>query len=710
MALGVISGSTTQKGKWTSACASTSRDGRYAHFYTLTLDEERFVRIDLTSETDAYLYLRNGAGKTGSIRTSDDDDGEGRNSRIVEEKLPAGEYTIEATTFSRAKTGDFTLFVISPLPTVAVVADKPLPAKGDTVTLTAQIANPIPDLTPTYKWEQQQEDEKWKKLTGTKETLEVTSSNADVRAFRATAEYTDLGLPVSSTIHVVWDELALYDSLIDDLVARVVPTGAIATSSPASAKAYSSAENAFLKCVNGTQGITHTYTSTAEVMGSYRQAVMAAVDACEGDDHRYVGPMLEAFKQGISEIRGSGTVRDRLLKTDRGMEFFASYTNPVLVKQFSSLFSAQGHPIGGISGASDHEEVEGLNCFNHVNRLGRPVNEVSVGARFAALNCIALSTPHKFWVDLETAGADRTAYMAAFCKDPKRKWDESCLFTVKDGKTDSRNKYDWINYGDLKCSAPDIDPSTLTIAGAQDVILKIALYAAKAIIDPITGNLRLGGCLKHDLTWGGLQGFDGGNTHNNDDDKELDSAWNPRNKFLSDAQFLLDQLCPDAERSACLDENEEYWEGMKEVSLLQWYNHALVATGGVAKFNDIGWPITTQDIADARGQPYYRPCGAEPVPHLDDIQVEERISGGYKLTADISSGCVSGIEITEAECFIRRNVPCTARAAPEVDDDEVTFYIRSGSHTEFRFVLYPADRVYGGDGYSKEYAIPPDNS
>jgi len=64
----------------------------------------------LTSSEDTFLYLMQGNNKNGTVVTSDDDGGTGRNSKITR-TLPAGTYTIEATTYASGKTGAFTLRV-----------------------------------------------------------------------------------------------------------------------------------------------------------------------------------------------------------------------------------------------------------------------------------------------------------------------------------------------------------------------------------------------------------------------------------------------------------------------------------------------------------------------------------------------------------------------------------------------------------------------
>ena len=106
-----LSGDGSVTGVWTGECDSVGRSGRYARFFTFSLDNQTVVRIDLESSWDTYMFLRSGAGRDGQKLHQDDDGGNGRNSQISY-SLAAGDYTIEATTYGREKTGAFTLSVV----------------------------------------------------------------------------------------------------------------------------------------------------------------------------------------------------------------------------------------------------------------------------------------------------------------------------------------------------------------------------------------------------------------------------------------------------------------------------------------------------------------------------------------------------------------------------------------------------------------------
>ena len=117
--LATITGDGTIDGNWDGTCPSNREPepyggsgARFARYYSFALDAAADVSIMLTSSEDTYLYLLDGTGKEGPDLYENDDitPGSNLNSRI-EQRLPLGEYTIEATTYYSQKTGEFTLEV-----------------------------------------------------------------------------------------------------------------------------------------------------------------------------------------------------------------------------------------------------------------------------------------------------------------------------------------------------------------------------------------------------------------------------------------------------------------------------------------------------------------------------------------------------------------------------------------------------------------------
>ena len=110
-----ITADDTVSGQWADDCLSQEREGSYARYYTFTLAQPSDVTITLESnDADTYLYLRDGdvrSGAVGDDRQNDDIEPGNTNSQITATALPAGKYTIEATTYGAGETGDFTLTV-----------------------------------------------------------------------------------------------------------------------------------------------------------------------------------------------------------------------------------------------------------------------------------------------------------------------------------------------------------------------------------------------------------------------------------------------------------------------------------------------------------------------------------------------------------------------------------------------------------------------
>ena len=94
--------------RWIGGCPSVTGGGRLAKYYTFSIPHTTSVSIALGSHFDDFLVLRRG-DLGGALVARDDDSGPGNDSHI-ETILPAGDYTIEATTYwVQGIEGDFTL-------------------------------------------------------------------------------------------------------------------------------------------------------------------------------------------------------------------------------------------------------------------------------------------------------------------------------------------------------------------------------------------------------------------------------------------------------------------------------------------------------------------------------------------------------------------------------------------------------------------------
>ena len=152
---------TTVNGTWASGCNSIdpADDGgdRYARFYTFTLSQSGNVNITLssdssnTSDIDTYLYLRQGTGRSATPYCENDDYANligtrcelidstlslNTDSGLVAKNLPAGSYTIEATTYE-SSTGEGKLFTLT-VNITGATAPPPVPSPS-----------PVPTPSPT---------------------------------------------------------------------------------------------------------------------------------------------------------------------------------------------------------------------------------------------------------------------------------------------------------------------------------------------------------------------------------------------------------------------------------------------------------------------------------------------------------------------------------------------------------------------------------
>ena len=131
-ALGTLSaGSTISRSSetWVDTCDSANRPGRYANYYTFTLNQTVTVTIDLTApdgnsdgdpDTDTVLYLLVSDWTGDFITVNDDKAGEDTTNSQIRIGLTPGTYTVEATTFPPSATGDFALTIAAATTSIPV--------------------------------------------------------------------------------------------------------------------------------------------------------------------------------------------------------------------------------------------------------------------------------------------------------------------------------------------------------------------------------------------------------------------------------------------------------------------------------------------------------------------------------------------------------------------------------------------------------------
>ena len=199
-----LAGSATAQGSWEFWCRSQARPGRFARFFTFSLDSQAQVRIDLESSQDTYLYLRRGLDqRSADVVAEDDDGGPGFDSRIAT-TLDAGDYTIEATTYSTRRSGPFTLEIagVPPQSSKPVVVDDdgplsegesddgeapPLSECGSADVLAAQ-ARASHDALPNTAGNRKERNDWWRAwiaLSGTTGTYNAPLTAAEARVLES---------------------------------------------------------------------------------------------------------------------------------------------------------------------------------------------------------------------------------------------------------------------------------------------------------------------------------------------------------------------------------------------------------------------------------------------------------------------------------------------------------------------------------------------
>lgn len=96
-------------GTWEGSCSSVSFAGHFARYYTVSVPKAQVISIYLKSAIDPVLVLHDGDSAQGTLlATAQTGSGAGTDAEIVM-ALPAGTYTVEATSRLPGVTGTFTL-------------------------------------------------------------------------------------------------------------------------------------------------------------------------------------------------------------------------------------------------------------------------------------------------------------------------------------------------------------------------------------------------------------------------------------------------------------------------------------------------------------------------------------------------------------------------------------------------------------------------
>ncbi len=518
--------------------------------------------------------------------------------------------------------GDWFAVEAKPI-TVRIEADNPFPVTtGDAddreVTLTATVDGPTGTTYDYYHWQTPALDDEvcTSVQNATSATHDLSSTTATTMSVRVIVKEnsTDTDCYISEPLYIAWDLGATLREITDALAANFdrpsTPTGGGKSDStprvpvlPAHQTALHTAESSLLTCAGITDG------SFASLMTQYTGDTKALLDSgnCRTQANTMWTALETSFSTTLTNIRTTGTnaaAINAFLASEPGQAFVTYMTDNDQLKGSIESFIVpaanilanepaasepddQGNPAGdsGQDRTTRGEDTEGqesgLSC---IPAQGTPdaAAGASLSTRLRVLNCLLFATPWTFWLDLadDSDTSSLTAYDARAGAVP------------------------WLYRGDLICTI--------------DWRVRWAFF--------LESEPELAACLKHDVTWPTLAQAINPHEDPRDGYPEVDSMWNPRNKYLADIIFLVDNVCDQlAERSECLSSNDSLWTATLNAYIFKhpadWARYWGVSYALDTNYPVIGpqrfsqWPLTTlEDTTHVANNRYFIEC-ANPIPN-----------------------------------------------------------------------------------------------
>ena len=571
-------------------------------------------------------------------------------------------FKVEAT-YTSGKKEDSAWVLVDWKPiTVTITASPDNPESGDAtknvVTLTATADAPS---GVTYQW-QQGSGNTWTNLdaAATSSTKTVSFSTRGTRKFKVLVQHTTASPAESEAIYVTWDEWAIMGDLVTAL--RTAVTGDAI---------FVSAQTALVTCINTTTPVPTTlYTSFDDILDGYTGETKSKMDAggeCSSEATMMFGKNQDLHRSKLATLKSGSSANASLyaalLETPQGSQFEANVGDSDTLKRLAYLGATVGTPgsleqplyvrtLGGSAPAPrnvSREQGPGLGCLP-TNVAGA---RLTLRNKLLVLNCLIFDTPHSFWVRGDASSRE--------AKQLKREIDSPS------------GRYAWLKRGDWLCSPP-------------------------APQGPVPS------CLKHDVAYGGLQKLGGLDAvaplANDPDGDELDEAWNPRNKALAD-----EKLRADIRRYGCQDQSGDY----AAVACLITTNEFLAQRfhDAVAKTNDKGWPVTTQDLTHFGNDMRFTTCAAPYLPRVSNLTFS---GSGNTFTAgwNFESGCVVGLDgvVFSLNLHTSQGAQITTTVDPSADSGACTatgqratcsYTINTPRRAYFVLVeMEPRQRAYGG--------------
>ena len=347
---------------------------------------------------------------------------------------------------------------------------------------------------------------------------------------------------------------------------------------------------------------TTLYTSFDDILDGYTGETKSKMDAggtCSSQATMMFVKNQDLHRSKLATLRSGSSANAlqyaALLETPQGSQFGANVGDSDTLKRLAYLGATVGVP-GTLVEPIYYEPTpgrraprpplsvvqgSGLDCLPS----GVDGARLTLSNKMLVLNCLVFDTPHSFWVRGDASSRE--------AKQLKREIDSPT------------GRYAWLKRGDWMCT--------------------------KSPQGPVPS------CLKHDVAYGGLQKFAGGDAvallGNDPNGDELDEAWNPRNKALAD-----EKLRADIRRHGCQDQPSNIFYAifcrLPKASLANGYHE------GIQEFNNKGWPITPADVSDFTANYKFKVCSQPVVPTVSGLIASK---SGYTITSswDFEPGCVS---------------------------------------------------------------------
>ena len=486
-----------------------------------------------------------------------------------------------------------------------IAVDPEYPHANATTTLS------FPDHNATYQW-QEWTNESWSDLGATTTLLDkiVSSSSAVTRKFRVvgTSGRQTFESPVA---YVTWDISNVTLDFLDKVSDRVhTSTG------------YALSETRLLNCLNRGVSTSSRRLSFDGVLANYTGGVKGRMEPgglCNGESARMFSEYKRLVRTAVRELETSTSEFHLFLKSEEG-EFtkgqigngdrlrrlagYASGPLPSAGTLASPLYVATSTSEGGPRGSHGKRDVTNPPGEPRPTGLGTGLNCLPTGIqgepltienKMIVLNCLVFATPHSFW--MKEARLLHTNSTSTLRDHPRFR--------------------DWLESDDWECTDPAFD-------------------------GPMPA------CLKHDFAFNGLQRFAGEAGSDNWGD-ELDATWNPKNKALADLRFAADILKYGCQYASALAREGVCGRSNKVLAELYY--------GGVAKWNDKGWPYINDDLRGFsseisgfvsqvslldRSDEKFEICPGDVFP---DVRWEGLNVAGDKITALLTfvPGCTAGL-------------------------------------------------------------------